>query len=324
MRNTVFAVLLCAATVILLGTAIAAETGAAETAAAKQTTISEPVGVARALILCGLTGDDEHRKLFAETLERLYTGLTSHHGFRSEHVTVLWPDEAISTDTAAVRSSQGISSREIVEQTMGDLAQSVQADDRLWVFVLGHAHYDGRYSWLNLPGPDMHHVDFGRLMADVRCREQAFFITTPASGFYHKALASPGRIVISATEPDLEVNETLFPHHLAKGLAEPPPFRDLDLDEDGVLTLLDLYLWTSQQTAQEYATNMLLPTEHAMLDDSGDGRGSEVQADYLSEELGGRRRPGRKIPVQTTGDGALARTIRLRHPPSPPAPAAVP
>lgn len=279
---------------------------------------AEPTGASRALIVCGLTGDEEHRKLFAETIERLYAGLTMHHGFESEHLVILWEGEGMETDGAAIQSSRGLASKELIADRVSELASSIQPDDRLWVFVLGHAHYDGRYSWLNLPGPDMQHIEFGRLFADVRCREQVFFITTPASGFYHKSLASPGRIVITATEPDLEVNETLFPHHLSKALGEPPAFRELDLDEDGLLTLLDAYLWTCQQTAREYATNMLLATEHAMLEDSGDGRGTEVQADYLSEELGGRRRAGQELPVPRTGDGARASSIRLSHPsPSP-------
>jgi hypothetical protein len=289
------------------------------TPASVPATTIEP-GTSRALIICGLPGDAEHRKLFGETVDRLYTGLTTHHGFGESNVVVLWSDEATEADGPGVRSSRGVSTRETIISTIAELETSLQPNDRLWVFVLGHAHYDGRYSWLNLPGTDLQHVEFGKLLAGVRCREQAFFITTSASGFYQKSLAAPGRVVITATEPDLEVNETLFPQHLAKTFAEPPAFREMDIDEDGRLTLLDAYLWTSQQTAQEYATNMLIATEHSLLDDSGDGRGTEVQADYLSEELGGRLRAGREKPPIRGGDGALARTIRLAYPPFPPAP----
>jgi hypothetical protein len=108
------------------------------------------------------------------------------------------------------------------------------------------------------------------------------------SGLFLKPLASPGRVVITATEPDLEVNEPIFPHKLAKGLDDPPPFVELDRDTDGRLSLLDLYLWTAREVAQEYAMGELLATEHALLDDTADGRGTEIQIDYLPEELGGR------------------------------------
>jgi len=285
------------------------------------TIVLEPSArTSRALIICGLSGDADHRKLFAETVERLYVGLTTHHGFQPANIALLWSDEPAEMDGPALKSSRGPADREAIANVAAELETSIQPNDALWVFTLGHVHYDARYSWLNIPGPDMHHIELGKLFANVRCREQVFFITTSASGFYLKSLAMPGRVVITATEPDLEVNETLFPHHLAKTLAEPPSFEEMDLDEDGRLTLLDAYLFTCQQTAKEYADNMLLATEHALIDDTGDGRGTEVEADYLTEELGGRLRAGREKPIRRTGDGALARKILLDFPPSPPAP----
>src|SRR5262249_753081 len=157
--------------------------------------------------------------------------------------------------------------------------------DTLWVFVFGHAHYDGRYGWLNLPGPDLQHVEFGSLFSAIRCHEQVFFMTTSVSGFFLKPLAQPGRIVITATEPDREVNETMFPQKRGRGVSEPPPYSEFDVDADGRLTLLDAYLWSARETASFYATDMLLATEHAQIDDNGDGRGTEVQAQFLTEEF---------------------------------------
>jgi hypothetical protein len=129
-----------------------------------------------------------------------------------------------------------------------------------------------------------------------------------------KPLAAPGRVVISATEPDLEVNETLFPHKLATALGNPPPYEELDSDKDGRLTLLDFYLWIARQVAQEYVTGELLATEHALIDDNGDGRGAEVQIDYLSEELGGRLRAGQDPPARPKTDGLRASEILVSWP----------
>jgi hypothetical protein len=275
-------------------------------------------GVRRALIVCGLAGDAEHRKLFAETVETLYAGLTTRLGFGAGEVVVLFSDEAIEKDGPAIQASRGPATRELLTEVATTLEQTTEPDDTLWVFVLGHAHYDGRASWLNLPGSDVNQVEFGKMFSAVRCQEQAFFITTAASGFFLKPLSAPGRIVVAATEPDLEVNETMFPHKLAKALAEPPPMAQFDVDGDGLPTLLDAYLWAARETAQEYAGGELLATEHAVLDDDGDGRGTEVQADYLSEELGGRLRPGRGKPQPRAGDGARARGVVLPVPPEAP------
>jgi hypothetical protein len=276
-------------------------------------------GTRRALVICGLPGDANHRKLFGDSLELLYSGLAS-HGFAAENVHVLWGDEPNDKDGPGIKASRAISSRENIAKGVADLQAAIGPDDALWVIVLGHAHYDGRYSWLNIPGDDMHQLDFGRLFEGVRCREQVFFITTSVSGYYLKPLAMPGRIVVTATEPDLEVNETLYPHKLARALSGAISYGEMETDRDGRLTLLDLYLWVAKDTAQEYAGGMLISTEHALIDDNGDGRGSEVQIDYLSEELGGRLRAADAPPARPKLDGLVAQKIPLSFPPSPPVP----
>ena len=289
-----------------------------------QTSKEQTTGDRRALIICGLSGDAEHRKLFSDTVEKLYRGLTAHHGFPAEDIALLWGDEINEEDGPALQTSLEIANRESISAAASTIQQTIQPADALWVFFIGHAHYDGRYSWFNIADADLHQVEVGKLFANVRCQEQVFFITTSASGFYLKALAAPGRIVITATEPDLEVNETIFPHKLATALAEPPIMAEMEMDADGQLTLMDLYLWTAREVAKDYAASEFLATEHAMLDDNGDGRGTEIQIDYLPEELGGRRRSARESkPLVRAGDGSLARRILLRYPtPTSPAPAA--
>lgn len=276
-------------------------------------------GTRRALVICGLPGDADHRKLFGDSLALFYGGLAG-HGFLAENVHVLWADEPAEKDGPGIKASRGISSRENIAKTAAELQATTQPADVLWVIVLGHAHYDGRYSWLNIPGDDIHQLDFGRLFEGIRCREQVFFITTSVSGYYLKPLAMPGRIVITATEADLEVNETLYPHKLARALSGAVSYGEMEMDRDGNLSLLDLYLWVAKDTAQEYLSGTLISTEHALIDDNGDGRGSEIQIDYLSEELGGRLRATEEPPSRPRLDGLLARRIPLDFPPSPPVP----
>jgi hypothetical protein len=282
--------------------------------AQEESVASAAAGRRRALVVCGLPGDLDHRKLFAEAIEKLYQALTAIHGFAPADVAVLFSDETIASDGPALTSNRGPATREKLSETVSELVNTVQPADTVWVFVLGHTHHDGRSSWLNLPGPDMNQADFGKLFAALRCREQAFFITTPVSGFFVKPLSAVGRVVIAATDADLEVNETLFPHKLIAALADASATDDFDVDGDGRRTLFDAYLLAARETAKDYASGELLATEHALLDDDGNGRGTEVQIDYLSEELGGRLRAGRPLPAPRPGDGALARTIMLPAP----------
>jgi hypothetical protein len=262
-------------------------------------------GTRRALIVCGLPGDDEHRDRFAATVERLYKALTGRYGFSASDVLVRFGVEKRPGDGSALAGSRGLSDREGIAADVAELKKRLAPEDSLWVIVLGHGHYDGRHAHWNIPGPDLDEKGFAKLFEGLPAREQVFFITTSASGFFLKPLAAPGRIVITATEADLEVNETLFPHALADVLAEPP--EGIDRDKDGKVSVFELYLAVVARVMQQYADDELLPTEHAKLDDNGDGHGSELQESYLPPELGGRAGPQKaELKIGPKDEGALA------------------
>ncbi len=268
------------------------------------------LGTKRALVVCGLTGDAAHHKLYSETVIKLHEGLSKRLGFAD--VQVLFGDEPQDADAEIIKSA-GRATRAELEKSVTTLGAKLQPDDALWVIVVGHSHYDGKHSWLNLPGPDIQQTEFAKLFADLTAREQVFFITTPTSGYYVKPLSAKGRAVISATETDWETNETEFPHELARVLSAPPEAKEFDIDQDGTITLFDLYVTVVRNLAQSYLERELLATEHPLLDDNGDGRGTEVQIDFLTEEQGGRAKPKKSstVPVNLTGDGRFSKSITL-------------
>jgi hypothetical protein len=272
---------------------------------------SATVGTRRALIVCGLPGDDDHRKLFAETVEKLYKALTERYGFAASEVLVRFGAEKVSGDGPALAGARGLSNKEGIAADVDELRKRLDAQDTLWVIVLGHCHYDGRHSHLNIPGPDLDEQEFAKLFEGLKAREQLFCITTSASGFFMKPLAASGRIVITATEPDLEVNETLFPLALADSLAAPP--EGIDRDKDGKISVLELYLAVVTNVMKRYADAENLATEHARLDDNADGRGTELQDSYLPPELGGRAgKAGAPAPnIGPKDDGNLASKISI-------------
>lgn len=268
----------------------------------------------RALIICGLTGDAAHHKLFSQTMTTLAKGLASRCEIGPESLILLTGDEPAADDPEWIRQSAR-STREGIAETVARLKAELTADDRLWVIVLGHTYYDGRISWFNLPGPDLQHSEFAKLFEGLPCREQVFVLTMSTSGYWIKPLSAKGRLIMTATETDWETNETEFPHELARVMAtEDLTTADLDTDRDGAFTAFDLYITTVRNLAQSYLGGELLATEHALLDDDGDGRGTELQIDYLTVDLGGRLQPNRpfKPPVQTKGDGLLAKTLALK------------
>lgn len=288
----------------LCGCATSAGAGAAE-----GKTVAARTGVRRALIVCGLPGDEDHRKLYAGVTEKIYKALTERYGFAASEILVRFGVESKPSDGPALKLSRGLSTSQGISADVDELRKRLSADDTLWVIVLGHGHLDGRRAYLNLPGPDLDEKAFGKLFEGLRAREQVFFITTSSSGFFLRPLAAPGRIVITATEPDREVNETLFPLAMAEVLAAPPD--DIDRDKDGSISVFELYLAVVANVMQRYVDDENLPTEHAKIDDNGDGRGSELQERYLPEELGGTAGKGKEPKLEPKGDGTLASQVVL-------------
>ena len=284
-----------------------------------QESASVAKGTRRALILCGLPGDNDHRDLYGGVVEKLARALVDRCGFAAPDVWVRFGDDPEDGDGPALKASRGLSTRENIAADAEAIRKGSKPEDALWVIVLGHGHFDGRRSHFNIPGPDLSDVAFGRLFEGIAAREQVFFMTTSASGFFLKPLASPSRIALSATEADQEVNETLFPLALADVLAAPPP--DADRDKDGTLSVFELYLATVADVDRRYVEDELIATEHAQLDDNGDGRGTEVQMSFPPPDSGGepnadkaklKAKPEPKLGPKD--DGFLASKVRVDRP----------
>jgi hypothetical protein len=272
----------------------------------------ESSGTKRALIFCGLPGDKAHRKPFAETVEKMRATLVAKYGFAAPNVHVQFGGPAAEGEGPVLSGVLGQSTREEIESEAAELRKVLKPEDTLWVIVMGHSYFDGKHSHFNIPGPDINEQEFGKLFAGLPAREQVFFITIPTSGYYIKPLSAKGRVVVSATEADLEVNETIYPMALAEVLANPPAAAEFDADHDGQLTLFDLYIAVARSVVERYIKDEFLPTEHALLDDNGDGRGTELQIDYLTEAQGGRAKEGTlPRPLRETADGALSVRIPL-------------
>jgi hypothetical protein len=259
-----------------------------------------------ALILCGHPGDDEHVKSFTDTVRKLGEGLTKTVGIPSERQHILFGADR----PKDLPGATGPATREAVAATVAEVRKALRPEDGLWVICLGHCHHDGRQAWWNLPGPDMTAAEFGKLFADVTCREQVFVMTTSLSGYFVAPLSRRDRVVIAATEADAETNETKFPGVFAQLLAGGLNADEHDVDKDGKLTLFDLYVLVAKEIAQSYASDELLATEHQQIDDDGDGVGHEPQNAYLPEEQGGTP-PGKKSNRPPPRDGLLAARVVL-------------
>jgi hypothetical protein len=145
----------------------------------------------------------------------------------------------------------------------------------LWLVFIGHGTFDGRSAKFNLRGPDISAADLAAVLKP--CRRPLIVIEcASASGPFLKALSAPGRVIITATRSGSEINFSRFGQYMARAIADPAA----DLDKDGETSLLEAFLAASRQVSQFYKDDGRLMTEHALLDDNGDGLGTP--ADWFS------------------------------------------
>jgi hypothetical protein len=197
---------------------------------------------------------------------------------------VLWLAETPTRDPRITARS----GRAEVERAFADLATRVRAGDPVLVLLVGHGSAQGGDARFNIPGPDLTARDWARLVGTLKGARVAFVNAASASGDFLPALSATGRIVVTATKSGSERNETRFAEHFTAAYAG----GGADVDKDGRVSLLEAYGYARRETEREYETQSRLLTEHAQLDDDGDGTGTAA-------------------PSATTGDGRLARAFVL-------------
>ena len=171
----------------------------------------------------------------------------------------------IGLDEAETSSGDRVKLREALDSESG------QNSTALWLVLIGHGTFDGHTAKFNLRGPDVSAYDLARWLEPMR-RPVAIINATSSSAPFLSSLSAPGRIVITATKSGFEQNFTRFGEYLAGSIAEP----QADLDKDGQTSLLEAFLIASRRVDEFYSSAGRLTTEHALLDDNGDGLGTRA------------------------------------------------
>jgi hypothetical protein len=152
----------------------------------------------------------------------------------------------------------------------------------LWVVLIGHGTFDGKEAKFNLRGPDVSAAELSEWLKPFQ-RPLAIIDTTSSSAPFLGKLAAPKRVIVSATRSGNEQNYARFGKFLAEALSDPKS----DLDKDGQISLLESFLSASHRTTEFYKTEGRLATEHALIDDNGDGLGTP--ADWFRGVLATKR-----------------------------------
>jgi hypothetical protein len=179
---------------------------------------------------------------------------------------ITWLAESTERD----RAISGRSTKEGITQALGRLASRATANDAVLILLLGHGTSDGSTSRFNVPGPDISDVEFAALLDRLSGPTVAVVNAASASGDFVKTLSERNRVVITATKSGFERNETVFGDHFVAAYAK----EGADADKDGRVSLLEAFNYARREVEREYDGANKLLTEHAVLDDDGNGTGS--------------------------------------------------
>jgi len=207
-----------------------------------------------AVIVTGAGGEPAYAKQFEQWTTELRTALASHYNFGADHTKVL--PRATAED---------------VKRMFAQLKSQLDPNNVLFVFLIGHGSFDGKESKFNLVGPDLSASDYNALLSALPTHRVVIFNMSSASGEFAKSLSAKGRIVITATKSGQEANATRFPGFFIAALNA----TDADTDQDGHVSVLEAFVYANRLTADFYARAGRLATEHALLEDNGDGVGHE-------------------------------------------------
>jgi hypothetical protein len=215
-----------------------------------------------AVIISGASGGEKYAEQMATWRADLRSALVDRYGFTADNVKLLVDETAKSGDRATTAN---------VKAVFSEIKKSGSREDFVLLVLLGHGTFDGDVAKFNLVGPDMTAKDWTDLLTGVQGRV-AVVNTTEASFPFLEALSSKGRIVITATHSAAQKYATVFPEYFVKAMKE----ASTDLDKNGRTSLFEVFATASASVKQHFEQRGQLLTEHALIDDNGDGKGRQA------------------------------------------------
>ncbi len=248
--------LVCVATLVL--TALSANT------------FAQPDNPRKLLIVVGAAGEPKYGEMFTAWATR-------------------WEQAAKTAGIDAQQISPEVAATDSREKLFAAFDQiATSPPNQFWLVLIGHGTFDGKQSKFNLAGPDVTDDELKNWLDKIDCQSATIVINcASASGGFLDKLSGANRIVITATKSGSEQNFAHFGDYLSQSIVD----AAADLDKDGQTSLLEAFLSASKQTAEFYQADARLATEHALLDDNGDRKGTA--ADWFTGiRVVGRARDG--------------------------------
>jgi hypothetical protein len=252
-----------------------------------------------ALIISGAAGGDQYAEKYNAWRTAITATLLDTFKYPPDRVVVL-----ADTDEDAARRS----TRENVQRAFADVRKRMTKDDQLLVLLIGHGTTaDGDEAKFNLVGPDLTATEWADLVKPLPGR--LVFVNTTAGSFpFLRKIAGRNRVVLTATDSSAQQFETLFGEHFVKAFTMP----EADVDKNGRVSIWEAFTFASAAVRVAFEQKGQLPTERALLDDTGAGVGREAQTPGNDGALARITYVQPEPPLALPSDSAQAALVRRR------------
>ncbi len=159
------------------------------------------------------------------------------------------------------------SDREQLQAQIADLPPSGATP--VWLVMIGHGTFARGVAKFNLRGLDVSAAELAEWLQPLE-RPLVIINCASSSGPFVNRLSGPGRVVVTATKSGTEQNFARFGQFLAEAIRSP----DSDLDHDDEVSIQEAFVRASAEVQRFYDSEQRLATEHALIDDNADGKGT--------------------------------------------------
>ncbi|NNK12814.1 MAG: hypothetical protein HKP52_01095 [Desulfofustis sp.] len=214
------------------------------------------------VILAGAAIEEQYKNQIKGWALRLHDVLTEDYRYEANHI-VLLMNQADPADARITGSSQADNIRDALQ----DLREIVNSGDQLFIFLLGHGTSDEEAAKFVIHGIDITARDMAAILETFSEQDIVLVNASTASYPFCALLSGPGRVIVSATRSAAEKYDTMFAEFFIAALAG----HTGDRDKNRRVSIWEAFSFASQKVENWYANQNRIPTEHAVLDDNGDG-----------------------------------------------------
>jgi hypothetical protein len=230
-----------------------------------------------AVIVTGIGGEPRFQAVFHEWGATMVKAATERWGVPAEDVVFLTEQPDRAPDL-----TDGRSTKEEIAKALAAIGRTAGPDDVVFILFIGHGSFANNEARLSLPGPDVTAQELAVMIDGLGQSRVVVVNAASSSGAFLEPLSGANRIVITSTRSGMERNLSTFGGWFVAAFAQDVA----DTDKDGAVSMAEAFEYARLETRRAYEADQTLLTEHAVLDDNGDGEGSgEVNRESVDGAL---------------------------------------